>query len=267
MGQTVCDLFPNIDFTDWLQVLSRQNSGDSEAVAADSVNLNNEEAVKIGFIGHTNVGKSSIMNVLVGEKHFSMSIRPGHTKILQTWNVSPNVQLIDTPGIIFPSYYPRQLQILSGLFPVDQVRTPFEAVGFLASRVDLVKIFQLRHISDETEFTAWDICESFAKKKNFMVARKKYPDASRGANLILRMAVSGQIVMAFVPPKYIQTVWSKNIEVKKLNELAEQEHATRRVAAVDKEKIELTQNSTETETSDDDIVPPVNNRFALLEEN
>ena len=62
-------------------------------------------------------------------------------------------------------------------------------VGYLGERVDLVKTFQLKHISDEQFFTAWDISEAFAKKKNFMVARKKYPDASRGANLILRMAV------------------------------------------------------------------------------
>ena len=104
--------------------MTRQNAGQAEAVNAYSTKLETD-AIKIGFIGHTNVGKSSIMNVLVGEKHFSMSIRPGHTKVLQTWNVASNVQLIDTPGIIFPSYYPRELQVLSGLFPVDQVRTPF----------------------------------------------------------------------------------------------------------------------------------------------
>ena len=85
------------------------------------------------------------MNTLVGGKHFSMSIRPGHTKILQTWNVAKNVQLVDSPGIIFPSYYPKELQVLSGLFPIDQARKPFTAVGYLAERVDLVRMFQLRN--------------------------------------------------------------------------------------------------------------------------
>jgi len=85
--------------------------------------------VKIGFVGHPNVGKSSIMNTLVGEKHFSMSIRPGHTKELQTWNVHENVQLVDSPGIVFPSTVSRQLQVLSGIFPIDQVREPYTVVG------------------------------------------------------------------------------------------------------------------------------------------
>ena len=64
-------------------------------------------------------------------------------------------------------------------------------------------MFQLQHVSDEREFTAWDLCESFAKKKNFMVNRKRYPDAYRGANFLLRMAVSGQIVLAFEPPGFL----------------------------------------------------------------
>jgi len=68
--------------------------------------------------------------------------------------------------------------------------------------VNLVNTFQLRHISDEREFTAWDICESYAMKKNYMVSRKRYPDAYRGANFILRMAVTGQLVLAFKPPGY-----------------------------------------------------------------
>ena len=57
---------------------------------------------------------------------------------------------------------------------------PLKAVGYLAERVNLVRAFQLKHLSDDDDFTPWDICEAFAQKKGFMVARKKYPDASRG---------------------------------------------------------------------------------------
>ena len=73
--------------------------------------------------------------------------------------MASNVTLVDSPGLTFPSYYPKPLQILSGLFPIDQVRSPFTAIGFLAERVNLVQTFQLRHLSDEGAWTAWDICE------------------------------------------------------------------------------------------------------------
>jgi len=271
LGDAVSTLYPNHDLEEWLERLKEQNKVSAESVTADPIGEVDDNAIKIGFIGHTNVGKSSIMNTLVGEKHFSMSIRPGHTKILQTWNVAKNVQLVDSPGIIFPSYYPKELQVLSGLFPIDQARKPFTAVGYLAERVDLVRMFQLRHVSDEDEFTPWDICESFAKKKNFMVARKKYPDASRGANMLLRMAVTGQIVMAFVPPGFKPEMWENEPEVKKMKSNYEKEFHSRRVAENFREEIHSSSmkessDNDDDDNDDDDDFGTTQNRFAFLDE-
>ena len=63
-----------------------------------------------------------------------------------------------------------------------------------------------------------------------MVARKKYPDASRGANLLLRMAVQGQVVMSFTPPGFLVSDWSENDEVITLKKMAQVDHSARRVA-------------------------------------
>ena len=73
-------MYPAVDVSSWRTHLSdvSQNVAEGKDDAADVVNENDD--IKIGFVGHTNVGKSSIMNTLVGEKHFSMSSRPGHTK-------------------------------------------------------------------------------------------------------------------------------------------------------------------------------------------
>lgn len=109
LGEVVQKLFPEQSFDEWLNTLHILNDN-QEPQNHSRESSENEGGVRIGFVGHTNVGKSSIMNTLVGEKHFSMSIRPGHTKILQTWEVASNVTLIDSPGIIFPSYYPKELQ-------------------------------------------------------------------------------------------------------------------------------------------------------------
>lgn len=270
LGQSISTLYPNHDFEEWISRLKEQNKINAEAVTAETGGEIDSNSVKIGFIGHTNVGKSSIMNTLVGEKHFSMSIRPGHTKVLQTWNVAKNVQLLDSPGIIFPSYYPKELQVLSGLFPIDQARKPFTAVGYLAERVDLIRIFQLRHVSDEDEFTPWDICESFAKKKNFMVARKKYPDASRGANMMLRMAVSGQIVMAFVPPGFNQSDWENDDDVIRMKSNYEREFHSRRVQEAnfrdDIHSSSMKESSDNSDESSDEDFGVQQNRFAFLGE-
>ena len=64
--------------------------------------------------GHPNVGKSSLMNGLIGRKVVSTSVTPGHTKYFQTYFLTKTVKLCDSPGLVFPSLIPKQLQASSG---------------------------------------------------------------------------------------------------------------------------------------------------------
>lgn len=57
------------------------------------------------------MGKSSLINGLVGRKVVSVSRTPGHTRYFQTYFLTPSVKLCDCPGLIFPSLLPRQLQV------------------------------------------------------------------------------------------------------------------------------------------------------------
>lgn len=61
--------------------------------------------------GFPNVGKSSVINSLVGRKVVSVSRTPGHTKYFQTYYLTPTVKLCDCPGLIFPSRVGKQLQV------------------------------------------------------------------------------------------------------------------------------------------------------------
>lgn len=161
--------------------------------------------VTIGCVGHPNVGKSSLLNALYGKKVVSVSRTPGHTKHFQTIFLTDNVRLCDCPGLVFPSRAPKALQVLMGCYPISQLREPYTAVGYLAQRVNLVRLLRLQHPEGDTEttWTAYDICESWAEKRGFLTARTARPDVYRAANHLLRMALDGRtICLAFQPPNY-----------------------------------------------------------------
>lgn len=61
--------------------------------------------IVLGMIGHPNVGKSSLINCLAGQKVVSVSRTPGHTKRTQTLPLSPALTLLDCPGVVLPHGY------------------------------------------------------------------------------------------------------------------------------------------------------------------
>ncbi len=56
------------------------------------------------IVGVPNVGKSSLINALVGAKKASVAPKPGHTKGLQRINIAEKFDLFDTPGILWHKF-------------------------------------------------------------------------------------------------------------------------------------------------------------------
>lgn len=168
----------------------------------------------IGTIGHPNVGKSTLINSILGRKRVSTSRTPGHTKHFQTIHLSKDVRLCDCPGLVFPALLPKPLQILSGMYKIAQVPDPYTSVNYLAERVPLEKILDLKPLPEDDdddrkksskqdyEWTTWNICEAFAIDRGFLTARAGRPDAYRAANFILRMVNDGKILLSFKPPGF-----------------------------------------------------------------
>ena len=57
---------------------------------------------RILILGIPNVGKSTLINRLVGKKVTSVGNRPGVTKSLEWIRVNDKLELMDTPGILWP---------------------------------------------------------------------------------------------------------------------------------------------------------------------
>lgn len=62
------------------------------------------QPVRAMIIGIPNVGKSTLINKISGRRAASVENKPGHTKSQQWIKVSNKFELLDTPGILPPSY-------------------------------------------------------------------------------------------------------------------------------------------------------------------
>ncbi len=63
-----------------------------------------ERSIRALIIGVPNVGKSTLINRLVGKKSVNVGNRPGVTKNISWIRINKDIELMDTPGILWPKF-------------------------------------------------------------------------------------------------------------------------------------------------------------------
>lgn len=69
--------------------------------------------IRVIILGMPNVGKSKLINMLTGRKIAGVANRPGFTRGKQWVKILPNVELLDTPGILWTNHSDNELKKLS----------------------------------------------------------------------------------------------------------------------------------------------------------
>lgn len=62
----------------------------------------NNKTIRIMILGIPNVGKSSLINRLANKKSTEVANRPGVTRQKQWVRIGKNIELLDTPGVLWP---------------------------------------------------------------------------------------------------------------------------------------------------------------------
>ena len=136
------------------------------------------------ILGIPNVGKSSLINRLANKKSAEVGNRPGVTKQKQWIRLNNNIELLDTPGVLWPKFEDEKVALnlaYTGTIKdevIDKVEVAFNLLQILYSkhRNNLFERYKLTQeevdnvfIDDENFFTM-NLLELIAKKRGAIVS-------------------------------------------------------------------------------------------------
>lgn len=157
--------------------------------------------IKTMIVGIPNVGKSTLINSLVKKRVTAVGDRPGITKVQQWIKINQNLELLDTPGVLWPKFDNQIIGLnLSIIGSINDTILPvFDVASYL---IDFLKKYYSRAIlerynisSDDNETI--DIIVKIAHKQNYLLNNKE-EDLERTSIFILqeyRMGYFGRITL------------------------------------------------------------------------
>jgi len=179
---------------------------DQEASSSDSVSSVAKHVV-VGFVGYPNVGKSSTINALVGEKRTGVTHTPGKTKHFQTLIISEELTLCDCPGLVFPSFSSSSHEMVAcGVLPITRMTKYREAIQVVADRVPRDIIEQIYKITLPKPYEpqsrppiAAELLRAYCASRG-LVSQAGLLDESKAAQQILKDYIDGKIPHYELPP-------------------------------------------------------------------
>ncbi|XP_043854532.1 large subunit GTPase 1 homolog [Dromiciops gliroides] len=168
-----------------------------------------EGQLTVGLVGYPNVGKSSTINTIFGDKKVSVSATPGHTKHFQTLYVEPGLCLCDCPGLVMPSFVSTKADMVCcGILPIDQLRDHVPPISLICQNIPRhvleatygIHIIRPREDEDpDRQPTSEELLTAYGSMRGFMTAHGQ-PDQPRAARYILKDYVRGKLLYCHPPP-------------------------------------------------------------------
>ncbi len=175
------------DSSDTKKLVSKAKDLMAEKRAKDALKGLKPRPIKTMIIGIPNAGKSTIINGLVNKKVATVGDKPGVTKSQQWIRINQDLELLDTPGILWPKFENQEIAsnlAITGAIKdeiVDLNKLVRYALEFYANNYpsELINRYEL-----DLEKTL-DEQIAFIAKKNNLYKNDKTIDFDRVALLIL----------------------------------------------------------------------------------
>lgn len=155
-----------------------------------------QKPFRLMIVGVPNVGKSSLINRMTGKKSAQTGDRPGVTKGKQWLKLQNNMQLLDTPGILWPKFEDPKAGLnlaFCGSIKDEILDVPtlgMELIGVLAENYPdlLMERYKLAEIAE----TPLENMENMAMKRGCILPGKRI-DYERIGKLVLDEFRGGKI--------------------------------------------------------------------------
>ena len=163
-----------------------------EASYGTSAQLPKSDAVEIAFAGRSNVGKSSFINRLAGANRAKVANKPGVTRGAQWFMIAKGVELMDTPGVLWPKFEDKivgERLAYTGAVKDAVVDIELLSMRLLATLRKEEKYKQMlkdRYKLDDTAFELddYDLLSEIGKKRGMKISGGDV-DTERCANMLL----------------------------------------------------------------------------------
>lgn len=144
--------------------------------------------IKTMMVGIPNVGKSTLINALVGKKVTFVGDKPGVTKNQQWIRINQNLELLDTPGVLWPKFENEEIGLnLAVTGAINDNILPIEEVGKYLIKFLYDKYPKALYTRYNKEFSIdSDAClKEIAKEQNLLYNNKE-EDLDSAAKFVLQ---------------------------------------------------------------------------------
>ncbi len=156
------------------------------------------KSIRVMIAGIPNVGKSSLINRMVGKAKAKTGDTPGVTRAEQWLKIADNIELLDTPGVLWPKFDDKNVAwglamtgaIKDDIFDIEQVVCLFLERMLIAKPELLQDRFALEseHLVEDTEM----LIENIARKRGCL-RTGGVADVPKVVKLVLREYRDGKV--------------------------------------------------------------------------
>ena len=145
--------------------------------------------LRVMILGIPNVGKSTFINKVAGRKAAIAGDKPGVTRGKQWINIDSGLDLLDTPGILWPRFDSQEvgeMLAITNAIKADVLDKETLAANFMLRLRQMYPqaIVDRYKFQPDPEMNGFELLEQAAKKRGFLVSRGEY-DIERMANTLL----------------------------------------------------------------------------------